>query len=115
METLGERIRYYRQQKGLTQRQLGDLVGASHNSVSDWENNKNKPYPGMIEKICGALEVDANTLLGWNNPEQMQKDADALANEILNNEKIKRIIPLIAKMSDSDLELVAELIAKLSK
>lgn len=61
--TFGERLRDARKTKRYTQRQLAELIGAKHNSVSDWENNKNKPDPNTIELICGALDISPNYLL----------------------------------------------------
>lgn len=63
MMTFGEKLRQSRQIKKMTQKQLADLVGAKHNSVSDWENNKNKPDPDTIELLCGVLEISPNFLL----------------------------------------------------
>lgn len=61
--TFGEKIKEARKQRKLTQKQLADLIGAAHNSVSDWENNKNKPDPDTIELLCGALKITPNYLL----------------------------------------------------
>lgn len=61
--TFGEKLRQSRQIKKLTQKQLADLIGAKHNSVSDWENDKNKPDPDTIELLCGILEISPNYLL----------------------------------------------------
>lgn len=61
--TFGEKIKEARKQKNLTQKQLADLIGAAHNSISDWENNKNKPDPDTIEVLCGALKITPNYLL----------------------------------------------------
>ena len=61
--SFGEKIRESRKQKGLTQKQLADLIGAAHNSISDWENNKNKPDPDTIELLCGVLKITPNYLL----------------------------------------------------
>lgn len=66
MMTFGEKLRQSRQIKKMTQKQLADLVGAKHNSVSDWENNKNKPDPDTIELLCGVLEISPNYLLNAN-------------------------------------------------
>ena len=59
----GDRLLEARKAKGLTQKQLGGKIGASHNSVSDWEHNKNRPSPDAIELICGVLGVSPNYLL----------------------------------------------------
>ena len=61
--TFGEKIRTARKQKGLTQKELADMIGAKHNSVSDWEKNKNRPDPDTIELICGVLDITPNYLL----------------------------------------------------
>lgn len=64
--TFGEKIKDARKHKKLTQKQLADSIGAAHNSVSDWENDKNRPDPDTIELLCGALEIAPNYLLGKN-------------------------------------------------
>lgn len=61
--TFGEKIRTARKQKGLTQKELASMIGAKHNSVSDWEKNKNRPDPDTIELICGVLDITPNYLL----------------------------------------------------
>ncbi len=38
MQLIGERIRKYRRQKGLSQEQLGELVGFSQSKISKIEN-----------------------------------------------------------------------------
>lgn len=64
--TFGEKIKDARKHKKLTQKQLADLIGATHNSVSDWENDKNRPDPDTIELLCGVLDIAPNYLLGKN-------------------------------------------------
>ena len=63
MMSFGTKIREARKLKKLTQKQLADKIGAAHNSVSDWENDKNKPDPDTIELLCGVLEITPNYLL----------------------------------------------------
>lgn len=111
--SLGKRIKQARLKKGLTQKQLADLMGVKHNSISDWENDKNKPYAETVELLMGALDIDANTLFGWDNLEQIKEDAEELANIILLNPKVKEILPLIDSLSDKDLEMVSNFIKRL--
>ena len=61
--TFGEKIKEARKAKKLTQKQLANKIGAAHNSISDWENDKNKPDPDTIELLCGVLEMTPNYLL----------------------------------------------------
>lgn len=67
--TFGEKIRNARKQNKMTQKQLADSIGAAHNSVSDWECNKNKPDPDTIELLCGILKITPNYLLTASDEE----------------------------------------------
>lgn len=67
--TFGQRLKESRLQMKLTQKQLAESVGAKHNSVSDWENDKNKPDPDTIELICGVLKITPNYLLNTKTEE----------------------------------------------
>ena len=39
--TFGKRLRESRKAKSYTQKDLANLIGAKHNSISDWENDNN--------------------------------------------------------------------------
>lgn len=62
--TFGERLKSARIAKQLTQKQLAFIIDAKHNSISGWENDKNKPDPDTIELLCGVLDISPNYLLG---------------------------------------------------
>lgn len=63
MSDFGEKLRQARKEKKLTQRQLADMIGAKHNSVSNWETGINRPDPDTIGLICGVLQISPNDLL----------------------------------------------------
>lgn len=67
--TFGGKIKEARKAKHFTQKQLAEKIGAKHNSVSDWENNKNKPDPDTIELLCGVLDITPNYLLSLETVE----------------------------------------------
>ncbi|QNU66759.1 helix-turn-helix transcriptional regulator [Ruminiclostridium herbifermentans] len=115
MTTLGDRIREQRIKKGFTQKQLAELIGAKHNSISDWENNKSKPDSNTIRLLMKALEVDANSLLGYDDKESIKSEAAKLADNILNNPKITKMLSLLINMPDEDLSLVIAFAERLNK
>ena len=43
MKAFGERLKELRQSKGLTQRQLADVLSVSGNAVHCWESDKQEP------------------------------------------------------------------------
>lgn len=61
--SLGSNLRSARKEAGYTQKELAALIGAKHNSISNWENDQNKPDPDTIELLCGVLRVSPNELL----------------------------------------------------
>ena len=60
--TVGERIRAIRKAKGLTQKELGERLGLSSQSVAQWENNLRKPKFETTLKIASALGIDVSVL-----------------------------------------------------
>lgn len=68
MKEFGLRMKEARRNKGMTQRELAEAIGAKHNSISNWENGQNHPNMNTIERICNALEITPAYLMGWNRP-----------------------------------------------
>ncbi|OQA02835.1 MAG: antitoxin HipB [Planctomycetes bacterium ADurb.Bin401] len=54
--TLGEKIRVYRQIHGLTKKELADKIGIDEGTIRYLENGKHKPTKRMIEKITTCFE-----------------------------------------------------------
>ena len=50
--TLGEKIKFHRGLKGLTQKQLGDMTGIHEVSIRKYEANKIAPKRDQLEKIA---------------------------------------------------------------
>ncbi len=67
MKTFGQKLRESRKNKNMTQKQFAELIGAKHNSISNWENDQNKPDMDTIELICGTLDITPSYLLGWTD------------------------------------------------
>lgn len=113
MSTIGDNIKKYRELRDLTQEYIARAVGKSKNVISNWECGKNKPDADIITILCGLLGVDANTLMGWDNTEQLKSDAKSVADQILRNPKIKEMLPEIAEMSGEDLDLIRSFINRM--
>lgn len=60
--TVGENIRRIRQERNLTQRQLGKMVGASEAYIRAYESGRRNPKPASLEKIAEALSVNPEVL-----------------------------------------------------
>lgn len=66
---LNERIASVRKAAGLTQEQLGELVGVSRQAVSKWESGQTIPDALTITALCQKLRVSADYILLGTDPE----------------------------------------------
>lgn len=55
---IGNIIKQARKKKGLTQSELGELMGITAVTVGQWETGKRIPKEETIERISEALEID---------------------------------------------------------
>jgi transcriptional regulator with XRE-family HTH domain len=63
MNTLGEKIRVYRKEKGLTLKQLGRAINVEENTMHGYESGRTIPNDDVIKAIANALGVDFALLL----------------------------------------------------
>ena len=61
--TTGELIREARKKKGLTQRELGELLGMSDVGVAQWEKGLRNPRLETRQRIAKALDIDITALM----------------------------------------------------
>lgn len=62
---IGENIKTLREWKGLTQEELGDELGYSNRSISDWETGRTKPRFGAVRALAGIFGVSTSFL--WSD------------------------------------------------
>lgn len=110
MDTFGSRLKALRKKKRLTQRELAKLIGAKHNSISDWENDGHKPDVDTIERLMGVFEVSSDYLLARDIPAVFNKDAENIANRI-----IEEIAPYVDGLNEEDSKLLIEFAKRLKK
>lgn len=60
---IGNRIRKFRKECGLTQEQLADKINATKGRISNWEQGINRPDADVIADLCRALNVSPSDLL----------------------------------------------------
>jgi len=60
---MGQRIKWLREQKRLTQEQLAEVIDMSNNYISNIENNRSIPSLETLVKICNALDTTPDYIL----------------------------------------------------
>jgi repressor LexA len=75
METVGERIKKIRIEKGYTLDDLAKCVKSTRQNIYKYENNIITNIPNdNVEKIALFLHVDPAYLMGWTNSQEEVKD-----------------------------------------
>ena len=54
---LGEKIKELRQEKGLSQAQLANIIGVSQKAIDYWERNVNEPKASYIVALVKFFEI----------------------------------------------------------
>lgn len=99
---LGENIKRFRKQRGLTQEELAIRLHVVRQTISKWEKNLSVPDAGMLQDLADVLETSVNELLGADIKTDTSRNelADQLAriNEQLavKNRRSKRIWTVVA-------------------
>ncbi|MCL1882930.1 MAG: helix-turn-helix domain-containing protein [Defluviitaleaceae bacterium] len=72
---LGQRIKFFREQLGLTQVQLAENAGISSKAIGRYELGKRTPPVDIANSIARALGISLNELL---NPEAINENPDGI-------------------------------------
>ena len=63
---IGESIRHFRKEKGLTQKELGELLKVSPQMIAQYERGARNPKKETLQKIATALNVSPYDFLNDN-------------------------------------------------
>lgn len=88
---LGENILKLRKKQGLSQEQLGEKVGVTRQTISNWELDETSPNPEQLKLLSKVLCVSIDELLD-NDIKSIMED------KISNTEKLAGLILKILKV-----------------
>lgn len=57
-QTLGEHLKKRRRELGLLQREAGERMGVSAETLANWEKDKTKPIPSQFKPVVAFLDYD---------------------------------------------------------
>ncbi len=69
LDTLDERIAFYRKKCGLTQEELAEKCSVTPQAVSKWENAITSPDISLLPRLSEVFGVSCDELLGARKPE----------------------------------------------
>ena len=92
---LGEKVLKLRKRINISQEQLGNQVGVTRQTISNWELGETSPNPEQLKLLSKALNIGIDELLE-NNIKSVEKDkGDKTENESNKFLKISKIIGII--------------------
>lgn len=98
---LGERLKMYRTQKGLSQEKIAEMLDVSRQAVTKWEAGQTTPSSDNLIALANLYDVSLDELIGKNEDEMSSTDEEKKKrfspkhNPILRNNFI--IIAIIAQ------------------
>lgn len=95
---LGEKIKYLRKSKGISQEELAIMLKINRNYLSRIETGKSEPTSGILKNIAQIFSIDLNSLL------------DISTGENQNTEKLKYIVENCKYLHDKDLDFIVRVI-----
>lgn len=98
------RIAQLRRQRGLSQKELGDLLGVSNKAVSKWENGESMPKTSTMLKLAELMEIDGNELIGF---EGQNSNEDEIKRLKIENAELSSRLNKIDKARKRALAIVA--------
>lgn len=84
---VGKNLRHYRKLAGLTQQQLGDMLGATQQQVAKYETGQNAIAASRIYRIAEVLDIPIGVLFADEDEESDESPAVVL----IDNDAIKAI------------------------
>lgn len=98
MTIFAKRLKKLREDKGLTQQDLADIVGTTNKAISTWEQGIKVPRQPRVEKLADYFNVTTDYLLGrtdikqWNEWDE-KCNTDDIRNQSHILETMQRIMP----------------------
>lgn len=77
MVDIGEQLRYFRQRKKMSQKQLAELLHVTPQTISKWELNKSTPDYDQLIALSKIYRKSIDELLGQAKPSLLDYLADS--------------------------------------
>ncbi|MCX4355697.1 MAG: helix-turn-helix domain-containing protein [Oscillospiraceae bacterium] len=65
LDTIGENIRAFRKQNGLTQEELAGRLGVTYQAVSKWEHGTTAPDISLLPGLAAVFGTSIDALMGY--------------------------------------------------
>ncbi len=112
--TLGERIRFRREQLNMTQEQLGEKIGVRVATISRYESGTiASPPQDKLARIMAALKVDANYLI--DDETSTTDSIDEIKEQLRRRPGMRILFSASKNVSEADLLRISKMIKAMAE
>ena len=117
---LKDRLKSERNKKKISQRQLGDYIGVSQQTIGSWETGRTQPDQESLKQLAQFFNVSLDYLMGESNIRNtstkidtaIQDDAEIADfwNKMKERENLQLLFKQTKDMNDRDINQVLRII-----
>ena len=109
---IGQKIKHARIAKGLTQEELGNLIGLQKSAIAKYENGRVVNIKrSTLQKLAQALDLKGSDLIIESDPEE----AAELHTRVLLDDDLMESLGMYYTLSEDEKKMIRNLIRSLSK
>lgn len=88
---LGKHMMELRKNLHISQEKLGEKVGVTRQTISNWELEQTTPDTNQLIKLSQVLHVSIDVLVGNDVQSFLEQKVDSVESQIVKNNKMLRI------------------------
>lgn len=109
---VGQKIKKARLEKGMTQQELGDIIGVQKSAIAKYESGRVVNIKrNTLQKIAKALDIRPSELVFDGSP----KEAAGLHARIITDLELMDTIKIYYNLSEEDKRMIRDLVRGLDK
>ena len=97
---IGQKIKYFRKEKDISQKELADKIEMSRTSLVQIENGVQKIQIDKLYQIADVLNITVSDLIP--NEEEIKIKITSISNNEINPTDIKEVIDIINRRKSND-------------
>ena len=111
---IGDRIKYYREQAGMTMEQLAQAIGVQNSAINKYEKGIVSNIPiDRIRQIADALGINARLLLDFLDEPESQ--SDEWRDELRSNPDLRMLLSASSKLNEEDIKYLIQLAERMNR
>jgi transcriptional regulator with XRE-family HTH domain len=117
-QVFANNLKYYLQEKGVTQKELAETLGMSQGAVTDWVKLRNYPRMDAVQKLAEFFGIEKSDLVEDRSVKSkyyLHKEIKRLETVMVNSPESVDLYLAIEQLSDANKAIVKALVESLSK